>query len=217
MDNFKILGISGSPRKANTDLLLDLALQSAEEQTGIQTERIYLRKKDIKFCSGCFKCFNENQNEYACQVWRDSMDEIYPKLKECHGLILATPVYFGSITAQMKMFMDRTEPLLRYAQGRWKSALRNKVGGVITIGGNRNGGQETTIQSVHHFFLIHDMIVVGNPAHASPGCYLGAAATTYPQRGRVKDAAKDDDLGVKASKMLGLRVAEVIKLVGHKS
>ena len=55
MDSFKILGISGSPRKANTDLLLDIALRSAEEQDGIQIERLYLRKEEIKFCTGCFK------------------------------------------------------------------------------------------------------------------------------------------------------------------
>lgn len=217
MENLKILGISGSPRKANTDLLLDLALQSAEEQTAIQIEKIYLRKKNIKFCTGCFKCFDENENEYACQVWRDSMDEIYPKLQECHGLIIATPVYFGGVSAQTKAFMDRTEPLLRYTQSKWKSALKNKVGAVITVGGNRNGGQETTIQSVHHFFMIHDMIIVGNSAPSSPGCYLGAAATTYPQRGRAKKAAKDDELGTKASKMIGLRVAEFVKLLWHRS
>ena len=94
----KILGISGSPRKANTDFLLEAALQSAETQAEVVAERVYLRDLEIKFCIGCFKCFDANQNDYACQVHRDSMDEIYSKLKDSHGLLIATPVYFGQVS-----------------------------------------------------------------------------------------------------------------------
>ncbi len=216
MNDFKILGISGSPRKANTDLLLEAALKSAETLPGTATERIDLKGTDIKFCIGCFKCFDDNPNDYACQVHRDAMDQIYSKLKECQGLIIATPVYFGQMTGQTKTFMDRTEPLLRYAQGRWKFALKNKVGGAIAVGGNRNGGQETTLQAIHHFFLIHDMVVVGTGPDERPGCYLGAAATTHPKRGRIKDAVKEDELGLRAARILGRRVAEVARwMQGH--
>lgn len=211
MSPLRILGFSGSPRKANTDFLLDEALKSAETQADIVTERIYLRDTNIKFCTGCFKCFDENRNDYGCQVHRDSMDEIYPKLMGCHGLIIATPVYFGQVSGLMKIFMDRTEPLLRYAKGKWKFALRNKVGGAIAVGGNRNGGQETTIQAIHHFFLIHDMIIIGIGPDEQPGCYLGAAATTHPKRGRITDAVKEDDLGLRAAQILGRRVAEVAR------
>ena len=209
MNDLKILGISGSPRKAHTDLLLDEALKSAATVPGVVTERIHLRGADIKFCVGCFKCFDENRNDYACQVHRDFMDELYPKLKDCRGLILATPVYFGQISGQMKTFMDRTEPLLRYAKSPWKFALKDKVGGAIAMGGNRNGGQETTLQAIHHFFLIHDMIIVGTGPDERPGCYLGAAGTTHPKRGRIRDAVLEDDLGPRAARILGKRVAEV--------
>jgi multimeric flavodoxin WrbA len=215
-DQIRILGISGSPRKANTDLLLEAALKSAETLPGMTTERIDLKGTDIKFCIGCFKCFEENSNDYACQVHRDSMDQIYSKLRECQGLIIATPVYFGQVTGQMKTFMDRTEPLLRYGKGRWKFALKNKVGGAITVGGNRNGGQETAIQAIHHFFLIHDMIIVGTGPDERPGCYLGAAATTHPKRGRIRDAVNEDELGLRAARILGKRVAEVARWTqGH--
>lgn len=208
---YRILGVCGSPRQANTDLLLEEALKSAETEEEISIDRVFLRKGNINFCVGCFKCFDANENDYGCQVHRDSMDELFEKLKECHGLILATPVYFGQVTAQMKTFMDRTEPLLRYVQSRWKSTLKNKVGAAVVIGGNRNGGQETTIQSIHHFFFIHDMIVVGTGSDGRPGCYLGAAATTHPQRGRVKNAVREDELGLNAARFLGKRVAEVVK------
>jgi len=206
----KILGINGSPRKANTDLLLAEAMRCIAEE-GLQTETLLLRKLDIKFCRGCFKCFDKNDNDYGCQIHRDAMDEILPKLKACHGLLLATPVYFGQVTAQMKAFMDRTEPLLRYVQSSWKSTLKNKIGAGIVVGGNRHGGQETTLQAIHHFFLIHDMLVVGTGSDERPGCYLGAAATTHPQRGRVIGAVKDDALGVNATRLLARRVVEVVR------
>lgn len=208
---YKILGVCGSPRKGNTDLLLEEALKSAEAQERVVTETVYLRKAKINFCIGCSNCFDANDNDYGCQVHRDSMDEIFEGLKECHGLVLATPVYFGQVTAQMKTFMDRTQPLLRYAQGRWASTLRSKVGGAVVIGGNRNGGQETTLQAIHHFFFIHDMVVVGTGGEGRPGCYLGAAATTHPLRGRVEDAVREDELGLSAARSLGRRVAETVR------
>lgn len=213
---FKILGICGSPRKGNTEILLDEALKSAEAQGGIVAEKIRLKDMTIKYCVGCFKCSEENRNELACQVHRDSMDEICRKLKECQGLIIATPVYFGQVTAQMKTFMDRTEPLLRYGKGLWKLALRNKVGGAIAVGGNRNGGQETANQGIHHFFFIHDMIVVGTGPDERPGCYLGAGATTHPRSGRYTDGVKEDELGLRAARILGKRVAELVHYLDGK-
>ena len=206
----KILGINGSPRKANTDILLNEAMDSVTAED-VDTEIISLRKLDIRFCIGCFKCFDKNDNEFGCQINRDAMDEIIPKLKSCHGLLLASPVYFGQVTAQMKAFMDRTEPLLRYAQSPWRSSLKNKIGAGLVIGGNRHGGQETTLQSIHHFFFIHDMVVVGTGSEDRPGCYLGAAATTHPQRGRVIGAVKDDVLGVKAARLLGGRMVDIVR------
>ena len=55
------------------------------------------------------------------------------------------------------------------------------------------------------------MMVVGTGSDDRPGCYLGAAATTYPQRGRVIGAVKDDELGVKAARLLSRRLVEVVR------
>ena len=214
---YKILGICGSPRKANTDRLLQEALKSAEAEKNVATNTLLLRKMKINFCSGCFKCFDANDNDYGCQVFRDSMDEIFETLKDCDAMILASPVYFGGVTAQAKTFMDRTEPLLRYTQSRWKSTLKNKVGAAISLGGNRHGGQETTIQAIHHFFFIHDMIVIGTGSEERPGCYLEAAATTHPQRGRIKNAVEQDELGLSAARFLGKRVVDTLRMIHEKS
>lgn len=207
-----ILGISGSPRKgANTDYLLEVALKSAEEE-GCRTEAIFLRDYEIHPCNGCMACCNAAVNEggLPCRSFKDGMESIYPKLKECEGLIVATPVYFGSMTSQVKAFMDRTEGLLRYGVSEYKNALRNKVGAGIAMGGQRNGGQEFTIQAIHYYYLVHDMVVVGTGPEMTPGCYLGGCGTNSPARGKVRDSAQNDELGIKSCKMIGKRVAEMV-------
>lgn len=208
-----ILGINGSPRRSNTEILLEEALESARTRANTHTKTISLKETTIHHCIGCFRCLEQNENEYGCQIYRDSMDEILIELKNCHGLIVASPVYFGGITGQMKTFFDRTEPLLRYARGSWRLTLRNKVGAGIVVGGNRNGGQETALAAIHHFFLVHDMVVVGTGPDEQPGCYLGAAGFSGqdPAKGsRVKDAVRDDEVGMRAARIIGGRVAEMV-------
>lgn len=210
-----ILGISSSPRKgANTDLMLQEALRAAETVEGIRTEMICLRDYEIHSCKGCFACCREAGKKdggvHACAMFRDGMDEIYPKLKACDGLILASPVYFASMSAQMKQFMDRTEGLLRYGTSQYQYGLQNKVGGALVVGGNRNAGEELTILELQAFFQVHDMIVVGSGGEPTPGCYHGGACTTYPQKGDVRDAVLQDEIGLKSARNLGVRVAKTL-------
>lgn len=221
MEKKLILGISSSPRKgANTDIMLRTALEGAESVEGIVTETIHLRDYNIHNCQGCFACCREpgkrENGAYACAVFRDDMDRIYPKLKECSGLILASPVYFGSLTAQMKQFMDRTEGLLRYGTSQYQYALQNKVGGAATVGGNRNAGEEFTLLAMQYFFEVHDMIVVGSGGEPTPGCYLGGAGTTYPNKGDVRDGVLQDELGLKSARNLGIRVARTVNMLSGK-
>lgn len=213
-----ILGISGSPRKgANTDICLQAAMEEAAKVPGIRTEVIYLRDYEIKPCVGCFACSMEEIYEatggkYACPTHKkDGMTEIYPKLLECSGLILASPVYFGGVTGQMKVFMDRTEGLLRYGTGKFQYGLRHKVGGGIAVGGNRNAGEEFTLQSMHYFFMIHDMLPVGSGGQPTPGCYLGGGATTWPNdKSKDRNGVLKDELGLMSCRNVGRNVAETI-------
>lgn len=215
MEKKLILGVSASPRKdANTDRMLKYALEAAETVEGIETEIIYLRDYDIHNCKGCFACCREPGKRdggiHACAVYQDGMEEIYPKLKACDGLILASPVYFGSITAQMKQFMDRTEGLLRYGTSQYQYALQDKVGGCLAVGGNRNAGEEFTLLCMQYFFQVHDMIVVGSGGEPTPGCYLGGGCTTYPQKGDVVDGIESDEIGLKSARNTGIKVAKTV-------
>jgi multimeric flavodoxin WrbA len=215
MEKKLILGVSASPRKnANTDRMLKYALEAAESVGGIETDIIYLRDYDIHNCRGCFACCREPGKRdggiHACAVYQDGMEEIYPKLKACDGLILASPVYFGSITAQMKQFMDRTEGLLRYGTSQYQYALQNKVGGCLAVGGNRNAGEEFTLLAMQYYFQVHDMIVVGSGGEPTPGCYLGGGCTTYPQKGDIADAIENDEIGLKSARNTGIKVAQTV-------
>jgi multimeric flavodoxin WrbA len=212
----KILGVSGSPRKnGNVDELLRVALDEAAKAENIATEIVYLRDYRIQPCNSCFACCTPAAagKEFPCLSFNDDMNLLYPKLGACDGLILGSPVFFGTVTAQMKAFMDRTEGLLRYSQSKWKYSLNNKVGAGLTVGGNRNGGQEFTLLTIHYFFLVHNMILVGTGPEPTPGCYLGGCGTTFPQKGPVKGAVLKDELGVKSARMVGRRVAEVLALM----
>ncbi len=190
----KIIGIVGSPRTdGNTSFLVETALKSAEE-SGADTEIINLGSLDLEPCVACDICKATGE----CAIY-DDMREITEKLMESDGMIIGSPVYFGSVTSQLKMLIDRSRPL----RGSFK--LRNKIGGAIAVGGSRNGGQESTIATIHDFLLIHDAVVVGD---GSPTAHYGGTGVGGP-----KGDTKLDEVGVETSKNLGKRVAELAAMI----
>lgn len=99
----KVLILSGSPRKGgNSDLLCDEFLRGAKE-SGHEAEKIFLRGKKIGYCTGCYYCGN---HDGVCAI-KDDMKEIIDKLMVADVIVLASPVYFYSIDAQMKAVIDR--------------------------------------------------------------------------------------------------------------
>jgi multimeric flavodoxin WrbA len=209
----KILGIVGSPRRGNTEILVKEALKAASEVGGVETDILHVSPLKVHPCIACFRCFDEKDSPRGCPSFDDDMEKVYAKLVWCDGLIIASPVYFGGITGELKTVLDRTEPFVRYARTGYGGGLSNKVGGAIAVGYNRNGGQETSIQMIHSYFLVHDMIVVGSGPVETPGCYYGGGAVTHPKRSRIRDAVLDDELGIRSSRGVGRKVAEVAKMV----
>jgi multimeric flavodoxin WrbA len=100
----KVLGIGGSPRKGgNSDSLLDMALKGAREE-GAEIEKIILNELAIKPCQECGGCYETG----ACII-DDDMQIIYDKLAQVHGLIVASPIFFSGISAQLKAMIDRIQ------------------------------------------------------------------------------------------------------------
>ena len=102
----KILGIMGSPRiKGNTDVLLDQALEGAKSQ-GAEVEKIIVDKLKIAPCREYYGCARDGN----CVI-RDDMDEVYPKLLSADGIIIASPMFFYGLSAQVKALIDRCQAL----------------------------------------------------------------------------------------------------------
>ena len=99
----KVLILSGSPRKGgNSDHLCDQFLKGALE-AGHEAEKIFVGEKNIGYCRACYAC----RNTHKC-FQKDDMEEILTKIVEADVLVLASPVYFYSIDAQIKTVIDRT-------------------------------------------------------------------------------------------------------------
>lgn len=106
----KVLVLCGSPRKGgNSDLLSDEFIRGAQE-AGHLTEKIRVADQKINYCIACENC---TRNPGQC-VWPDDMKGILEKMIAADVIVLATPVYFYSLSAQLKTLMDRT--VARYTE-----------------------------------------------------------------------------------------------------
>ena len=191
----KVVGISCSPRKGkSTFYALETCLQAAKEAaSGVETILVELSEMKINGCIACGKCMKILE----CSQ-EDDFVKMIPILSdsELAALVIATPVYFGSMTSQCKAFLDRCVMFRRNG-----FLLRNKVGGVIAVGGVRNGGQELAIQAVQAAMLVQDMVLV---SEGRPTSHYGATLWSGHPDGIEKDA-----FGLETARNLGKRVAEV--------
>jgi multimeric flavodoxin WrbA len=188
----KILGISGSLQPGgNTAFAVRHALDIVKKE-GAECEYISLAGKTIHPCTGCWACTGSRE----C-VFKDDMPPILEALRNCDGLILGSPVYFGMVSGALKNMMDRTVPLRPSYEERME--LSGKVGGGIACGGFRNGGQETVLQNIHTFLLQQNMRVV------SDGRGFSHAGAT------VVGEAKDDALGLRTVENLARNLLRMLK------
>jgi multimeric flavodoxin WrbA len=144
----RLLGISCSPRKkGNTEILVNEALKAAAE-AGWQTDTFFMSGKQVAPCAACGRCHREG----ACAI-KDDMQELYVLMDKADGIILASPVYFGNVSAQAKAVMDRTFALLG------KHSLRDKLAGAIVA--TRRVGAIQARSLIYTFCISHGMIVAG--------------------------------------------------------
>ncbi|UCD97288.1 MAG: flavodoxin family protein [Candidatus Bathyarchaeota archaeon] len=198
----RLLGVSGSPRDASTAYLVKEGLRYAEKRSqSVLTEYFSLKGKKIDFCIHCDYCVREKK---GC-VHKDDMLEAYEKLSRADALLIGSPVYSGSISGQLKTFFDRCRALV----ARNPDVLRNKVGVGLAVGGDRAGGQEPALLTIHSFFLANKMIPVsGGPFGANLGCSAWS-------RDLGKEGAEKDTEGLKSLHRTIDRLIEVaFKLKG---
>ena len=102
----KELIISSSPRKGGNSETLAAAFAKGARAAGNQAETVYLREKRYSFCKGCFACLKLGH----CVI-KDDAVEIAAKMHDADVLVFATPVYYYSVSGQLKTMLDRANPL----------------------------------------------------------------------------------------------------------
>jgi multimeric flavodoxin WrbA len=116
----KVLVLLGSPRrKGNSALLAEQIAKGAESQ-GSEVETIFLQEKRIAPCSACMNC--QQKGSKGCSI-QDDMQEIYLKLIEADAWVIASPVYWFTMSAQTKIFMDRCFALPAYQKNPFRGKL----------------------------------------------------------------------------------------------
>ena len=191
-----IVGICGSPRKQATEHVLREAL-SILEKMDFETEFFTVRGKNIGFCQHCDHCLKHKE----CRI-KDDMYELYPLLKDAKGIIIATPVYNGGISAQTKAVMDRCRALLAVD----RNFFRYKVGMAIAVGGDRIGGQELAIQQILTFYILNGVIPISG---GSFGANLGA---TFWSKDTLEGVRKDEE-GFRSLRKTAKKFAEFLKKI----
>ncbi|MGD1004586.1 MAG: flavodoxin family protein [Methanoregulaceae archaeon] len=102
-----VIAINGSPRKTwNTAMLLGKALEGAESQ-GADTELIHLYDLDFKGCTSCFACKLKDGKSYGKCAVQDDLTDVLDRIEGTDALILGSPIYFGTVTGEMRSFMER--------------------------------------------------------------------------------------------------------------
>ena len=103
----KVMAINGSPRNNwNTATLLQKALDGAASQ-GAETEIFHLYELNYKGCVSCFACKTKNGPSYGRCAVKDDLTPVLKKVEIVDAIIFGSPIYYGSVTGEMKSFMER--------------------------------------------------------------------------------------------------------------
>ena len=186
----RVLGISGSPRQGgNTDILIHTALGILADE-GFDTEFLSLAQRPVKPCVACRGCFASD--EIRCVQEDPAFEGVLEKFAAAQGILVGSPVYFGSATPQTMALLDR----VGYVARRNPELLRRKVGAALVVA--RRAGQNFTFAQLNYFFLITEMIVPGSS-------YWNVAF------GREKGEVLNDAEGMETVKTLARNMAWLMK------
>lgn len=189
-----IVGICGSPRQQATEYVLRDALRMLAD-LNFETRFFTVRGKHIEFCSHCDYCLDHKE----C-VFNDDMQEVYSLFKEAQGLILATPVYNGGVSAQIKAIMDRC----RASVAADRNFFKNKVGMGIALGGDRVGGQEAALSQILTFYVLNGVLPVSGGFF---GANLGATFWTKD----TLEGVRQDEEGFRSLRKTVKKFAALLK------
>jgi multimeric flavodoxin WrbA len=188
----KVVAFNGSARKDGNTAILIREVFSELEAEGIETEMIQLAGKTIHGCIACGKCF-EKKNQ-RCVVDNDFANECIEKMVQADGIILASPTYFADVSTEMKALIDRAGFVARANQ----DMLKRKIGAAVVA--VRRVGAIHVFDTMNHFFLIGQMIIVGSS-------YWNVGI------GLAKGDVEQDKEGLETMRTLGRNMAWLLKKI----
>lgn len=187
----KVLAINGSPRKDGNCADMLEVLRKTLENEGIEFEVLNVGT-NVKPCLACYHCMNDS--EIKCIQDKDCVNEALKKVQEADGIVLASPVYHGGITGNLKCFIDR----LFLVGGLTRNIFKHKVGAALcTV--RRSGGQGTYQQLLGVMDAFEMVLVTSDYWSVIHGAEKGEA---------VKDIE-----GVEVVEKLGRNIAWVLKCI----
>ncbi|MDO4265316.1 MAG: flavodoxin family protein [Eubacteriales bacterium] len=184
----KVIGLNSSARKdGNTALLINTVFEELHKE-GIETELIQLAGQVIEPCNACWACGGKGN----CVHRKDMFREIFEKMKEADGILLGSPVYSANVSANMQAFLERAAVVGDMNPG----LFTHKTGAAVAAA--RRAGALQAVDTMNHFFLNHEMLVVGST-------YWNMAYGRLPG-----DAAQDQE-GLENMRNLGRNMAFALK------
>ena len=182
----KAIGIVGSPRKnGNTEILTEHCLKAIAEE-GLETELVRLAGLDIRPCTGCVAC----REEERCPI-DDDFAPIYEKMKEADAIIVGSPVYFSAPTALVKGLLERAGFMAMR-----RGSFAGKVGGPLVVA--RRAGKNLTFAELLNWF--HAMQII-NPGSTYWNVAIGLG----------KGDVREDEEGLNTAWHFGKNVANLVK------
>lgn len=150
----KVLAVNGSARKDGNTAIIAGKVFEELNGAGIETELIQFAGNIIAPCKACWACGGRNN----CVHKKDMFHETYEKMLEADGIILASPVYSANVSANMQAFLERAAVV--GDMNREGKTMKHKAGAAIVTA--RRGGALQAVDAMNHFFLNHEMYVVGS-------------------------------------------------------
>ncbi len=192
----KVVAFCGSARKeGNTELLLNTVLAELAA-AGIETELVQLAGQELRGCIACYECFKKKDGYCAFSaVKKDKINDYLDKMKGADAILLGSPTYFADVSAEMKALMDRCGMVSR-ANG---DMFKRKLGAAVVAA--RRAGAIHVFDTLNHFFLIGQMIVVGSN-------YWNIGM------GREKEEVAKDEEGMQTMRVLGQNMAWLLNKLG---
>ena len=150
----KVVAFNGSARKDGNTAILVREVFKQLEQRGIETDLVQLAGMKISACIACYQCY-ERKTQH-CLIEDDDLNHCIDMMLAADGIILASPTYIGDVTSAMKALIDRVGMVSRANA----NMLRRKLGAAVAVASW--GGAIHTFDTLNHFFLLGEMVVVGS-------------------------------------------------------